>query len=141
MKTGIMAKISILVLIITLLLGASACAGTVRSVPPPVPSPVPTDKVIINYFSFNPPNAVVTAGTAVTWINQDDVSYSITDNNGMFAFTVPGKGEFKFVFTQVGTYDYHCSIHPDMQGTIVVVHGVSCKAEEKTVGGRSGADG
>ncbi len=36
---------------------------------------------------------------------------------------LPTGAVFKFTFTQPGTYQYYCTLHPLMKGTIVVVSG------------------
>jgi len=39
----------------------------------------------------------------------------------LFASANLGSGaSFTFVFTAAGTYPYHCSIHPNMVGTITI---------------------
>jgi hypothetical protein len=38
---------------------------------------------------------------------------------------LPAGGSFSITFTDPGTYDYHCSGQPDMQGTITVVPGAA----------------
>ena len=69
---------------------------------------------------FSPPSVTVTAGGQVVWQNNDTlVHYPITDT-GSFGGTVDAGGTYKFTFTAKGTYTYHCLIHPDMTGTIVV---------------------
>jgi len=125
MRCGRKLKGLVLVLMVVLLVSISACAYHTEPTPLLTSTPVPTDKVIVSYSSFAPSSALVTLGTSVTWTNQDEVSYFISDNDESFAFTLPADGSFSITFTQPGTYNYHCSGHPDMQGTIVVAHGAS----------------
>jgi len=94
--------------------------------------PAPTDKVLVKSGSFDPSSAVVTAGMAVTWNNQDSVAYLIADNNQSFAFNLPANGSFSLTFTDPGTYNYHCTAHPYMQGTIIVASGAVSKSLNDT---------
>ncbi len=125
MKCGRNVKALISVLIIIFLISASACSGRSKPAEILAPAPVPTDKVTVSVSSFDPPSALVTIGTEVTWTNRDGVSYLIAENGQRFAFNLPAGGSFSITFTDPGTYDYHCSGQPAMQGTITVVPGVA----------------
>ena len=86
--------------------------------------------------AFNPnPKTVALAGgasVAVRWVNQDisggdytmgtAVVHNITSDNGAFAPSGPlgGNAVYSINLTAAGSYNYHCSIHPNMVGTIVV---------------------
>ncbi len=77
--------------------------------------------VKIDNFTFNPPRATVKAGTTVTWVNEDDIPHTITSTTKQFkSKTLDTDDKFSFTFTMPGTYDYFCSLHPHMTGTIVV---------------------
>jgi plastocyanin len=80
-------------------------------------------KVNIDNFSFSPAQIAVTAGTKVTWANRDDIPHTVTDAAEPRAFKSPAldTGDaFSYVFSAPGTYHYFCSLHPHMQGTVVV---------------------
>ena len=63
----------------------------------------------------------VTVGTTLTWVNHDSSTHSVTEDNGLFdSGPIPPGGSFSYTFTQAGTYQYACSYHPWMTGTIVV---------------------
>src|SRR5215211_5108112 len=80
-----------------------------------------TMPVSIKNFAFNPPNTTVSAGTTVTWVNNDQVPHTPTANDGAFdSGTLQPGQSYSFVFDKPGTYAYHCNIHPDMTGTITV---------------------
>ncbi len=73
--------------------------------------------------AFNPSSLVVAAGTTVTWTNNDPIGHTVTSTAGPVNFgsgTLGTGSTFSFTFTQVGTYEYHCSIHTYMTGTITV---------------------
>jgi glucose/arabinose dehydrogenase/plastocyanin len=81
-----------------------------------------TGKTIeIKNFSVQPDSITVPVGTIVTWINRDPASHTITSDDGKFdSGTIKSGGEFRFTFSQPGTYTYHCAIHPSMIGKVVV---------------------
>jgi plastocyanin len=94
---------------------APAAPATVDAV---VPKP---DQVMIENFSFVPPVLTVKVGTAVTWINHDDVPHTVTGADNRFGSPALDTGDnFAFHFTTPGTYSYYCAIHPQMTAKVVV---------------------
>jgi plastocyanin len=83
--------------------------------------------VAIREFQFQPSQIDVKAGTAVTWVNEDDAAHTITSGtpekpDGRFDSRLQGKGStFSFTFAEPGTYSYFCSRHRSMQGQIRVM--------------------
>ena len=72
-----------------------------------------------NAFGINP--LTVTAGTTVTWTNMDQISHTSTSNSGVWNSGAMGPGgSFTVLLSTTGTFQYHCSIHPGMMGTITV---------------------
>ena len=73
-------------------------------------------------FAFNPQKIEVTAGTKVTWTNNDSVTHQIVSKGDPF----PGDGtidvgqSYTVTFDTPGTYEYFCGIHNSMTGSIVV---------------------
>ena len=95
---------------------ASASATTADS-----PAPQGGTAVAIADFKFNPATLTVPVGTTVTWTNQDEEPHTLAAKDG--SFHSPGMdthGTYSFTFTTPGSYDYICSIHPFMTGTVVV---------------------
>ncbi len=79
--------------------------------------------VTINGFAFMPASITVPVGTRVVWTNQQpQVSHTVTsDTAGIFDSGAFQTGAtFAFTFNTVGTFAYHCNIHPNMHGTVVV---------------------
>lgn len=96
-------------------------------------TPATGDTVNIRNYSFTPQTLTVTAGTKVTWTNDDTTVHDVTSTNGpaidaattgLFASGPLSGGEsFSFTFTEPGTYHYECTIHASMStmhATVVV---------------------
>ena len=82
----------------------------------------PTRTVLIQNFSFKPANITIKRGTKVIWINRDSTAHTATANNGRsFDSGRLGPGQrFSHTFKRAGKKSYHCEIHPDMRGSVVV---------------------
>jgi plastocyanin len=77
--------------------------------------------VKIDNFTFAPQRVTVKIGTTVTWDNADDIPHTIASSTKLFRSKVLDTGgTFSFTFTTPGAYEYFCSLHPHMTGTIVV---------------------
>jgi len=71
--------------------------------------------------SFAPPTLTVTAGTTVTFGNNDSTTHTTVADGGQWnsGNLEPGR-TFTVKLDTPGTYSYHCVIHPFMTGKIVV---------------------
>jgi plastocyanin len=78
-------------------------------------------EVKIDNFTFAPQSLTIKAGTTVTWINEDDIPHTVVATAKAFKSKVLDTDDkFSFTFTTAGTFEYFCSLHPHMTGTIVV---------------------
>ncbi len=65
---------------------------------------------------------VIGQNNTVTWTNNDYTIHTVTSNSNLFNSGLLNHGNsFTFTFMTPGTFPYHCSVHPFMTGTIVVV--------------------
>lgn len=77
--------------------------------------------VQISGFAFSPQSITVKVGDSVTWTNTDTVGHSITADDSSFDTGVFDQNTSKTLkFDKAGTFGYHCSVHPNMKGTVVV---------------------
>jgi plastocyanin len=79
--------------------------------------------VTVDNFSFNPAKLTVPRGTKIVFTNRDDIPHTVTSalRPPSFKSAPLDTGDsFSFVFDKPGTFAYFCSLHPHMQGTIVV---------------------
>jgi plastocyanin len=125
----------------TLALTAAACAGDEPDADPPPgqdaeadaaptapeDAPVTGDAEVdaVN-IAFSPEALTVAAGTTVTWTNQDVVRHTVTsgepgDPDGTFDEPLDAEGDTVTVtFDEPGTFVYHCDLHRNMTGEVVV---------------------
>jgi plastocyanin len=82
----------------------------------------PGDAAIqITNYVYGPKVITVKAGTTVTWTNHDYVPHTVISTTQLFRSSVFFTNDtFAFTFTTPGTYEYYCTIHPKMTGTVVV---------------------
>jgi len=77
--------------------------------------------VSIKNFAFAPASLSVAVGTTVTWTNGDSTAHTATADDGTFdSKNIAAGATFSQAFETAGTFPYHCSIHPNMTGTIEV---------------------
>lgn len=77
--------------------------------------------VAIQNSALNPVTLNVQVGTTVTWINRDPHPQDVVSDSGLFNSGNLTNGQsYNYTFNQTGSYLYHSSIHPSMNGTIIV---------------------
>ena len=80
-----------------------------------------TNTVIVKDFLFTTKELTVPVGTTVKWVNNDDIPHNIVDKGKSFRSKPIDTNEtFSFTFAKAGTFNYFCSLHPQMVGTVIV---------------------
>jgi 3',5'-cyclic AMP phosphodiesterase CpdA len=75
----------------------------------------------IDNFTFAPKQLIVPAGTTVQWTNKDDIPHTVTSDGGSCGSPVLDTNQtFQFTFAKTGKFPYHCKLHPQMTGVVVV---------------------
>jgi len=120
-----MRRLLILVAMLLLVLFASvSCQGYGKPAPAPAPSPAPTaagSSVTISNFAFSPASITVPAGTKVTWTNKDSPTHTVSAKDGTFdSGNLSTGATFSYTFSQKGTFEYGCKLHPSMSGKVIV---------------------
>jgi plastocyanin len=108
---------------------AGACGGGgYGSSPSTMPSPTPgmTADVTITILgmrgssSYSPNPGAVRVGQTVAWHNADAIAHTAT-GAGFDTGAIAGGGTSAPIrITAAGTLDYHCTIHPTMDGSLTV---------------------
>ncbi|VVB77776.1 Halocyanin [uncultured archaeon] len=105
-------------------------APTNPQITPPAPAapsnsmePAPeTYNINIDNFAFSPKSLKIRPGDTVIWTNSDSASHTVTSDSGseLESPNLSNHATYEHTFSKVGTYDYHCTIHPSMKGAIIV---------------------
>ena len=92
------------------------------------PEALPPDTVLVRGMQYTPASLTVNVGDTVTWKFDDEgvahnvvsVVGNVNDPKVLDSGNPQMSGEFKYTFTEAGTFDYTCKPHPDMRGQIIV---------------------
>jgi plastocyanin len=106
--------------------GLAACAlvlGLASAAAAATPA-AETAAVLVQNFSFQPPAVTIATGGSVTWtVGTDPEQHTVTPREpGGFE----GSGQlftgdtFSVTFDRAGSFEYFCSLHPNMIGTVEV---------------------
>jgi plastocyanin len=78
--------------------------------------------VTISNYAFAPNTLTIAAGSKVVWVNRDDDPHTVksTTDDVLKSPALDTNDQFAFTFTKPGTYRYFCTLHPHMQGEIIV---------------------
>ena len=102
--------------------GYSGYGPTTPTTPSNNPAPSAPNTVNANPgLAFNPALLTVTAGTTVTFAF-GDTTHTVTFSTAGSPANIPAtsNANVSVAFPNAGTFNYHCSIHPYMTGTIQV---------------------
>jgi plastocyanin len=110
-----------LVLATVAVLALAACGGAPETAAATDEGDAPA-AVSMQESAFTPGTVQVASGASVRWTNNDDVPHTVTfsDDAVDSSEQLAAGDEFTATFAEAGTYDYVCTIHPDMTGTVTV---------------------
>jgi plastocyanin len=78
-------------------------------------------EVNIEFSAYRPSQLDVLPGETVSWTNVSQRTHTVTSDTGLFdSGDVVGGAHFSHRFDSVGTFAYHCTIHPGITGEIDV---------------------
>jgi plastocyanin len=80
------------------------------------------NEVVIDNFTFGPKELTVAVGTTVKWMNHDDIPHTVVETGSRVfrSKALDTDDSYSFTFASAGTFSYFCSLHPQMQGKIIV---------------------
>lgn len=89
----------------------------------PAGAVVKPQEVNIEFSDYRPSQLDVLPGETVSWTNVSQRTHTVTSDTGLFnSGSVGPNGHFASRFDEVGTYRYHCTIHPSIVGVVDVRH-------------------
>jgi len=117
---------------LTILLAAACSRQTPASPstpPPPVEAPTANAYILpgavdLGATAFGDEPVVIHKGERIRWRNADGVEHNVVADTPLPEFVTTGAlapgGERLFTMNTIGATSIHCSIHPQMRGTLVV---------------------
>ena len=104
--------------------GGDSTNGGITPTTPTTPTtpvtPTLTNQVTVSDNVFTPSSIQVSPGTTVTWTWASDAStHNVTISGGNSGDKVAG-ATFTKNFATAGTFNYQCTIHPGMNGSVLV---------------------
>lgn len=119
--------------VIGLMLFLTACGSTSSSPSTPstpsTPAPggggtpvtIVSGASVLTTTAYAPNPIMVGVGGSVTWMNNDNTTHTATANDASWnsGNIAPG-ATFTRTFPAAGSFQYHCTLHPGMVGTVVV---------------------
>lgn len=105
-----------LVVLVLLLAGCDGGGGTVEP-------PVGGNAVVVSMSdnAFAPASVTVARGATVRWVNNGATPHNTTSSGTGWASSNLNPGQsFERTMATAGTFAYTCTLHPGMNGTVVV---------------------
>jgi plastocyanin len=88
-----------------------------------VKEPAVTHQVIAENMKFTPAVTILRPGDKIKFKNQDLVPHTVTEKGSPPAFdsgVIQMGATWDFTATHAGTFNFRCTFHPTMEGSIVV---------------------
>lgn len=102
-------------LLTTLVLTALSCATAAASGEADI-------RALIVGRAYQPSQLTVGIGQTVTWRNESLGQHTVTAVDGLFSSGVLSAGNsFTMTFAKAGVFNYTCTIHPTMKGSVIVL--------------------
>jgi plastocyanin len=104
------------VLLLSAVLGGRAAIGAGAAGAAPA-----SHTVMMDSSAFSPRSLTVKLGDSVVWVNTDPFPHTATSRTAKFdSRRVPAGGSWTYRTERKGTFDYVCTLHPGMKGTLTV---------------------
>ncbi|HKW80305.1 MAG TPA: cupredoxin family copper-binding protein [Casimicrobiaceae bacterium] len=79
-----------------------------------------THRVVIDGLKYEPEALTVKRGDTIVWTNKDPFPHTVTAPGKFDSHDIAAGASWKYVARSAGQYDYICTLHPNMKGTLRV---------------------
>jgi len=80
-----------------------------------------TNTIYMKGSVFSTSSLTIMPGTKITWVNDDNITHTVTADDGSFNSGDMNPGSsFSYTFNMLGIYNYHCVFHAGMTGSVMV---------------------
>jgi plastocyanin len=89
--------------------------------------------------AYQPSQLTIAAGQTVVWQNRSITHHTVTSTTGLFNSTSISPGaSYSLTFSDPGTFNYECTIHPGMRGSVTVLAVPAATLQLRLSGRRTG---
>ena len=81
-------------------------------------APADPGVVVVEDNVFEPKKLTISVGDDVTWRFEGNNAHNVTFDE--FNSDLMKEGEYEHTFDEAGSFDYTCTVHPGMSGTVTV---------------------
>ena len=104
---------------------SAPAAQTAATTPAPaqaLENPAGITQVRIRLVKFSPETIEIKTGQTVEWTNDDLTPHTVTSQGAgdLSSGSIDAGASWRHTFTQAGRFQYYCTFHPEMKGTVVV---------------------
>ncbi len=104
---------------VLVLIAAASIAVIGHSASGQAAHPARTHVVTLHHIAFHPQTLTIHRNESVTWVWEDPgIAHNVTAHN--FRSATQTHGSFTVRFTRTGVFNYRCTIHQGMAGTVIV---------------------
>jgi plastocyanin len=79
-----------------------------------------THTVVIDGVKYEPESLTVNRGDTVVWVNKDPFPHTVTAKGAFDSHSIDAGKSWKYTARKAGDYNYVCTFHPNMKGTLTV---------------------
>ena len=85
-------------------------------------NPAGITQVTIRLVKFSPATIEIKTGQTVEWTNDDLTPHTVTSQGAgdLSSGSIDAGASWRYTFTKAGSFQYYCTFHPEMKGTVVV---------------------
>jgi plastocyanin len=76
--------------------------------------------VTIDGLQYAPAAISVARGDTVVWVNKDPFPHTVTARGAFDSREIAAGQSWKYTARKSGTFEYVCTLHPNMKGTLTV---------------------
>jgi len=76
--------------------------------------------VVMDGVKFEPATITVERGDSVRWVNKDPFPHTATSRGAFDSKEIAAGKSWKWTARKPGVYDYVCTLHPTMKGSVTV---------------------
>jgi len=83
-------------------------------------APAAKDTVVMDCVAYQPATITVKRGATVSFVNKDPYPHTVTSAGNFDSKEIAAGKTWKYTAKKAGRFDYICTLHPNMKGTLVV---------------------